>query len=75
MTAGPDEYDARVRKWYSPLRHSVFSAETYGAKLKVRWVDSKHLAVSCNRCEDLSPNDTRAEMDGIIVIYSPEVLK
>jgi hypothetical protein len=75
MTAGPDEYDVRIRKRYSPFRQSLFSAQTYGAKLKVRWVDSNHLVVSCDRCQDLSPFEARTELNGISVIYSPNIFK
>jgi hypothetical protein len=74
-TAGPDEYDVRIRKWYSPFRQSVFSAQTYGAKLKVRWADKNHLVVSCDRCQDLAPFEARTELNGISIIYSPNILK
>jgi len=60
-----------LRKRFSPFSAGVFGGLNYGARIKVHWMNSRNLRITCERCDklDYRGSTMRREWNGIMIDY------
>jgi len=54
----------------NPFKHVVFGGLDYGATIRISWVDSMNLIVTCERCENLDQKVKEQQWKTVSIHYN-----
>ena len=60
----------QLRSRLNPFKHVVFGGLDYGATVRISWVDSMNLIVTCERCENLDQKVKEQQWKTVSIHYN-----